>query len=51
MYIYIYKWIKWIHNSGVMNLSGVIIYSIVGSIIYAFFSSLKPFDVEGEFLL
>ena len=32
--------LKWIHNNGVMNLSVVIIYSIVDSIIHAFFSSL-----------
>ena len=28
--------LKWIHNNGVMNLSVVIIYSIVDSIIHAF---------------
>ena len=28
--------LKWIHDNGVLNLSLVIIYSIVGSIIHAF---------------
>ena len=36
--------LKWIHNNGVMNLSVVIKYSIVDSIINAFSSSLLPFD-------
>ena len=36
--------LKWIHNTGVMNLSHVIIYSIVDSIIHAFSSSMRPFD-------
>ena len=36
--------LKWIHNNGVINLSVVIIYSIVDSIIHAFSSSLRPFD-------
>ena len=36
--------LKWIHKNGVMNLSLVIIYSIVDSIIHAFSSSLRPFD-------
>ena len=36
--------LKWIHNNGVVNLSVVMIYSIVDSIIKAFSSSFKPFD-------
>ena len=36
--------LKWINNTGVMNLSHVIIYSIVDSIIHAFSSSMGPFD-------
>ena len=36
--------LKWINNTGVMNLSHVIIYSIVDSIIHAFSSSMRPFD-------
>ena len=36
--------LKWIHNNGVVNLSVVIIYSIVDSIIKAFSLSFKPFD-------
>ena len=42
--IYIKKLFQWIYNNGVMNLSVVIIYSIVGSTIKAFSSLLKPFD-------
>ena len=42
--IYIKKLLQWIYNNGVMNLSVAIIYSIVGSIINAFSSLLKPFD-------
>ena len=37
---------KWIHNNSAMNLSVVIIYSIVDSIIHAFSSSLTPFDLK-----
>ena len=36
--------LKWIHNNGVMNLSVVIIYSIVDSIINAFSSSIRSLD-------
>ena len=36
--------LKWIYNNRFMNLSAVIIYSIVDSIILAFSSSLRPFD-------
>ena len=36
--------LQWIHNNSVMNLSGVITYSIVDFIIHAFSSSLRPFD-------
>ena len=35
---------KWIHNNGVINLSVVIIYSIVDSITHAFSSSFRPVD-------
>ena len=35
--------LKWIHNNDVMNLSVVIIHSIVDSIIHAFSSSFRPF--------
>ena len=35
---------KWIYNNGVVNLSVVIIYAIVDSIIKALSSSFKPFD-------
>ena len=38
------KILKSIHNNGVMNLSVVIIYSIVDSIIHAFCSSFRPVD-------
>ena len=38
--------LKCIHNNGAVNLSVVIIYSIVYSIIDAFFSSFRPFDPE-----
>ena len=34
--------LKCIHNNGVMNLSVVIIYSIVDSVIHAFSSSFRP---------
>ena len=36
--------LKWIHKTGVMNLSVVLIYLIVDSIIRAFSSSLRPSD-------
>ena len=36
--------LKWIHNNSPINLSVVIIYSIVDSIIYAFSSSFRPVD-------
>ena len=36
--------LKWIHSNGVMNLSVIITYSIVDSIINSFSSSLRPFD-------
>ena len=36
--------LKWIHENGVMNLSVVLIYLIVDSIIRAFSSSLRPSD-------
>ena len=36
--------LKWIHNNSTINLSVVIIYSIVDSIIYAFSSSFRPVD-------
>ena len=36
--------LKWVHNNGFMNLSVVIIYLVVDSIIYAFSSSFKPFN-------
>ena len=36
--------LKWIHKNGVMNLSVVLIYLIVDSIIRAFSSSLRPSD-------
>ena len=43
--------LKWIHNDCVMNLSVVIINSIVHSIIKAFFSSLSHSIQKGEFQL
>ena len=36
--------LKWIHKNGVMNVSVVLIYLIVDSIIHAFSSSLRPSD-------
>ena len=36
--------LKWIHNNGSINLSLVIVHSIVDSVINSFFSSLGPFD-------
>ena len=36
--------LKWIHKNGVMNLSVVLIYLIVDSIIRAFSLSLRPSD-------
>ena len=36
--------LKWIHNNGLMNVSVVIIYSIVNTVIHAFSSSFKSFD-------
>ena len=36
--------LKWIHNNGSINLSLVILHSIVDSVINSFFSSLRPFD-------
>ena len=36
--------LKWIYNNGVMNLSVVVIYSIVDSIIKALSFSFKLFD-------
>ena len=38
--------LKWIHSNGVMNLSVIITYSIVDSIINSFSSSLRPFDTK-----
>ena len=36
--------LKWIHNNGAMNISVVIMYFIVDSVINAFSLSLRPFD-------